>query len=582
MPKTTPTQATEALAKEPQHLKKTDISSGKQSAGHDVVSLDVNETFRSERPSLIIGERQASKEFNVASQTQAAFNKVSGLQVRMGNDFEHQFNSEYMSRIFPWALNYSCGGADYQDLFNSWEDLTADNRSTLFAGRHRRPPDAPILSPGSYAQMLATRCEAQLGSDWLLVPAARNLHWRFTVLQNAFGLTMQQMNLDPDLEQQVSTLLDNMRWIWEAYSKNIVTIKGEARYINGNFRLLLQDDNITDTAKTILHGWIKTTENVPGCQALRKKNGRILFGFRVTYGESIFVTVTPNRRNSALLLYLSRARANDTCFKCTRSSTQYRKRHCGFDSPKFISNESIASDENGNRVRVEVPVPSMLDRQKLVAEDPLATAHHFQVIMRIVVPGIFGLRMCLRCPHCNIDTADPDCKIKPGVKIIGCSNCLGCNQKLLGGYAGLATSMGFSVEYTKEGTPHAHGLVALNNLYSTNSLWDIGAMLLANGKSCATKGTENANALRADSQHTHSDGESFVCRMKNFVNHLQRSSHMDQEHHNNHQDMLEDAFHRGQDESKYPMFSHLSSRPAFLFESAKRINQKVFHGKRNI
>ena len=35
-------QATEALAKEPQHLKKTDISSGKQSAGHDVLSFDVN------------------------------------------------------------------------------------------------------------------------------------------------------------------------------------------------------------------------------------------------------------------------------------------------------------------------------------------------------------------------------------------------------------------------------------------------------------------------------------------------------------------------------------------------------------
>ena len=79
-----------------------------------------------------------------------------------------------------------------------------------------------------------------------------------------------------------------MQWIWEAYNKNTVTIKGDQCHINGNFRLLLQDDNITETAKTILNGWIRTTENVPGCQALRKKIGHILFGFRVIYGESIF------------------------------------------------------------------------------------------------------------------------------------------------------------------------------------------------------------------------------------------------------------------------------------------------------
>ena len=85
------------------------------------------------------------------------------------------------------------------------------------------------------------------------------------------------------------------------------------------FRILLQDDNITETAKTILNWWIKTTENVPGCQALRKKIGHILFGFRVVYGETIFVIVTPNRRNSALLLYLSRTRSNDTCFKTGRN-----------------------------------------------------------------------------------------------------------------------------------------------------------------------------------------------------------------------------------------------------------------------
>ena len=127
------------------------------------------------------------------AEAQAAFNKISGLQVRMGTEFEHQFNCEYLSRIFPWALNYSCGGPDYQDLFSNWEDLNDEDYNRRASSR--RPPEAPKLDPGRYAQMLATRCEAQLASDWLLVPSARNLHWRYMVLHNAFCLTKQQATL---------------------------------------------------------------------------------------------------------------------------------------------------------------------------------------------------------------------------------------------------------------------------------------------------------------------------------------------------------------------------------------------------
>ena len=54
------------------------------------------------------------------------------------------------------------------------------------------------------------------------------------------------------------------------------------------------------------------TKYMSGCQAIRQKIGHILFGFRVVYGEVIFVTISPNRRHSSLLLRLSRVRANDT------------------------------------------------------------------------------------------------------------------------------------------------------------------------------------------------------------------------------------------------------------------------------
>ena len=164
------------------------------------------------------------------------------------------------------------------------------------------------------------------------------------------------------------------------------------------------------------------SENVAGCQALRKKIGHIIFRFRLCYGDSIFVTVTPNRRNSALLLYLSRTRVNDTCFLAANSSTQQRKQHCGSATPNFVSEHDIHSDPDGRKVRAAIPLPAIHDRQVWSAQDPLATTHQFQVLLRIVIPAIFGMRMCFCCPLCLSDQCDLDhvnSRLRP------CSNVFG-------------------------------------------------------------------------------------------------------------------------------------------------------------
>ena len=174
IPDTVRQQAIAAMDKEPLQLKRSTVNDGKQSVGHDVAESKVNEVFASARPSIIVGERDTSH-----GDPKKNIEKVSGFQVRMSTVFEHQFNSAYLSRVSPWVLKYSCGGAVYPDLFSNWGEEVRPNRR----------PRISSLDPGTFAQMLSTRCEAQLGSDWLLVPAARNLHWRYTVLRNAFCLT---------------------------------------------------------------------------------------------------------------------------------------------------------------------------------------------------------------------------------------------------------------------------------------------------------------------------------------------------------------------------------------------------------
>ena len=180
---------------------------------------------------------------------------------------------------------------------------------------------------------------------------------------------------------------------------------------------------------------------------------------------------------------------------------------------------------------MELALPSSSQRLAWNAEDPLASVHNYLIEMRVLVPLAFGIKMCFNCPHCNFDDADLDTTTAQQ-----CSNCFGCNQRLMGGYAGLATALAIAVEYTKDGSPHGHGLVALCNLYSTNSLLDIAKMLKANSAAHSAE---------------------FVSRMKNFVDHLQRSKHFDQKQHSAREEMLETAFQFGQDESVNLIFHHL-------------------------
>ena len=105
VPEAVRVQALAAMDKEPAQLRKTPVHDGKQGIGHDVSQSCVDNAFASLRPSIVVGERNTS-----AEDPQKLMDKISGVQIRMSTEFEEQFNTEYLSRIFPWALNYSCGG----------------------------------------------------------------------------------------------------------------------------------------------------------------------------------------------------------------------------------------------------------------------------------------------------------------------------------------------------------------------------------------------------------------------------------------------------------------------------------------
>ena len=140
----------------------------------------------------------------------------------MSNAFSDKFVSQFMYKIFPWSLTYTCGGHDLLDLFSNWEADAEAGRSSVRESWRRLNNEA-VLNPGKYAQMLATRPELQLGADWMLVTSARNLCWRYKVLHNAFTIVRIRTSKDTDHYQYSVQMLEAMKLIWkEIKSSEIV------------------------------------------------------------------------------------------------------------------------------------------------------------------------------------------------------------------------------------------------------------------------------------------------------------------------------------------------------------------------
>ena len=297
------------------------------------------DVFASIRPSIVVDEASADNALSLDTVAEHALCSLNDLPVTMSNSFENQFISEYLPRIFPWCLQYDCGGPEYPELFSNWgtaSDEFAIKTEENVRERWRRVRGEAVLLPGEPTKMLATRAEAHLGADWMLVPAARNLHWRYQVLHSSFITCKQKIASRSSPEENLAELITATTRIFERLLKGSVVINKVPMPINGNIGLLFRADNIIATEKILLHSYLNTTSSIAGCQALRTKLGHCLFGLRVVHGECIFITISPNRRHNTLLWRLSRARENDPFINTATASARARKMHCGPDDPRLF------------------------------------------------------------------------------------------------------------------------------------------------------------------------------------------------------------------------------------------------------
>ena len=85
------------------------------------------------------------------------------------------------------------------------------------------------------------------------------------------------------------------------------------------------------------------SETLPGNQIVRRMMGHCEFGARIMYGDSIFITISPNEQHSVLVLRLIRNRANDPMLYGTDPVDVALREISGLRQPRLEADSS--SDE---------------------------------------------------------------------------------------------------------------------------------------------------------------------------------------------------------------------------------------------
>ena len=136
----------------------------------------------------------------------------------------------------------------------------------------------------------------------------------------------------------------------------------------------------------------------------------------------------PKRRHSSLPLKLSRTRRNDVGITGDDDISRQKLTFCGADKPSILVPDVCTSSEDVEIVFATLDFPCLKSRQGLSAQDPLSSVHYYLICMFVALPVICGLRMCLNCPHCNVDKNDPSVRSKV---VCGCQDVLGRSTKPL-------------------------------------------------------------------------------------------------------------------------------------------------------
>ena len=133
--------------------------------------------------------------------------------------------------------------------------------------------------------------------------------------------------------------------------------------------------------------------------------------------------------------------------------------YIGFDYPSIYFDDADAWESTC------IDLPEYDVRRALTGRDPLCALHAFWINLIVILPNLYGYRMCPDCPNC-VESEKP------------CMDRFGSNATPMGGSGGRCDAAISAIEAQKaEGVLHVHAFIFLQAAHQFNTLHDIGDML---------------------------------------------------------------------------------------------------------
>ncbi len=293
--------------------------------------------------------------------------------------------------------------------------------------------DAPKVNLDACTAMMSQRCESQSRTDWDFNPGLWSLAFASKInLATTMSITRALRRGGGAKEDEVTIGAAAARIYMLLRQGEYMDAGGNRRPVNGDISKIHQIIGLSNVEKALLTNYHFMSSRFTRTRQIRNSIRHIVFNSRVFYGLPLYGSLTPSERHSGLILRLYRCRQTDLAL------TTMSKKHQECAAWNFPSLVPPAEDE------VVVDLPDYDTRKIISSRDPLCCIHAFQVMTRVVLPALFGLRMCPECPHCA-------CAKKP------CMDMFGSNGTPMGGTAGKAMAFVGAVENQKtEGVMHVH------------------------------------------------------------------------------------------------------------------------------
>ena len=273
-----------------------------------------------------------------------------------------QWNRGYPAAAWPFAFNFQCGGPDYPRGHANKVPASRARALPLVADKEASLPQP--VNVGAWVAGVSRRVEAQIRGDWTLIPALRNIWFRFSAVSSHLiaGTYKSKEETNDEFAERLVAAVQKL-------SRLLTTgVYGpDRRPIAGDITKLPAAHDLTREERAIARNVCAVTSALSGCQQIRRQMGHIFESTTTMHGHGLFLTISPNERQSSLTLRFSRFRTTDPLLDMSDDPCMRKKMACA-DAPSLFlpSAAGFGSDDGG----VEVDLPGFDFRREILAKDP--------------------------------------------------------------------------------------------------------------------------------------------------------------------------------------------------------------------